>query len=328
LRWDAVCYLIIAEAGYTAQPGLTVWPPLYPGLIRVFALVFQPPILAALVISGLATWLLFTLLYILAAENQDEGIAKNTLFLYVIYPASFFLVSGYTESIFLLLVVAGLLSAKRGYWGWAGIFSALAALTRLQGIFLAPALFCEALLQYKERQEKSISKLFINTVISAAPVLAFGAFSLYIHYYLKADWPWQTLADLWGQYTGFPWEGIFGNINRLSTLTTSTDLYWLPTTIIDLIFALLVPMVLALKFRSMRLSFAVYAWAMLLVSLTKLGPDDILVSASRYALTIFPFFIALAPAMENKYARLIAFTFGIISQGILMYMFYIWSWAG
>src|SRR5262245_29851245 len=64
IRWDTVCYLLIAESGYGIQAGLTGWPPLYPILIRIFALVFRPPILAALVVSGLATWLAFTLLYI------------------------------------------------------------------------------------------------------------------------------------------------------------------------------------------------------------------------------------------------------------------------
>src|SRR5574342_806026 len=36
IRWDTVCYLLIAESGYTVQAGLTGWPPLYPILIRLF----------------------------------------------------------------------------------------------------------------------------------------------------------------------------------------------------------------------------------------------------------------------------------------------------
>ena len=30
IRWDTVCYLLIAESGYTIQAGLTGWPPFYP----------------------------------------------------------------------------------------------------------------------------------------------------------------------------------------------------------------------------------------------------------------------------------------------------------
>src|SRR5215216_42523 len=39
LRWDTNCYLLIAETGYTVHAGLTVWPPLYPLLIRLFSFV-------------------------------------------------------------------------------------------------------------------------------------------------------------------------------------------------------------------------------------------------------------------------------------------------
>src|SRR5262245_1325925 len=90
IRWDTVCYLLITESVYTVQAGLTGWPPLYPMLIRIFALVFRPPIFAALVVSSLATWLAFTILYLLITENHEETTAKNTLFLYAIYPHSFF----------------------------------------------------------------------------------------------------------------------------------------------------------------------------------------------------------------------------------------------
>ena len=92
LRWDTICYLMIAETGYTVHAGLTVWPPLYPLLIHLFAFFIHPPILAALVISSITTWLAFLLLYILITENHNETTARNTLFLYTVYPLAFFLV--------------------------------------------------------------------------------------------------------------------------------------------------------------------------------------------------------------------------------------------
>ena len=328
IRWDTVCYLMIAESGYTLQPGLTGWPPLYPWLVRIFALVFRPPILAALVVSGLATWLALTLLYILITENHDEATARNSLFLYAIYPHSFFLVSGYSEATFFLFVIASLLLAQRKAWGWAGILAGAAAVTRNQGILLSIALLWEGMLQFREKPERDFTNLMKPILASAVPLLTFGAFSLYVHEVLKAGWPWQTLSYYWGEYLGFPWQGIVGNARRLLTVTTSTDLYWLPTTVIDLIFAVTIPLVLAFNSRLGRSSHRVYAWAVLLLSLIKLEPNDTLWAFSRYAITIFPFFIAASPVLNNKYARLGLVAIGLSLQGVLVYMFYIWSLAG
>jgi Gpi18-like mannosyltransferase len=328
IRWDTVCYLLIAESGYTVQPGLTGWPPLYPVLIRIFALMFRPPIFAALVVSSLAAWLAFTILYLLITENHDETTARNCLFLYAIYPHSFFLVYGYSEATFFVFVIASLLLAQRKYWGWAGILAGAAALTRNQGILLTIALLWEGVSQFREKPERRFTDLLKPIAASALPLLAFGAFSLYMHEVLKAGWPWQTLSYYWGEYLGFPWQGIMGNAKRLLTVTTSTDLYWLPTTIVDLLFAVTIPLVLAFNLRLGRSSHMLYAWAVILLSLIKLEPNDTLWAFSRYALTVFPFFVAASPIVNNRYARLGLMALGLTLQGVLVYMFYIWSLAG
>ena len=120
LRWDTICYLIIAETGYTVHAGLTVWPPLYPLLIRLVSFLVTPPLVGALVISSITTWLAFILLYVFIAESHGEGTARDTLFLYTVYPLAFFLVAGYTESLFLVLVIGSLMSARRKKWIWSG----------------------------------------------------------------------------------------------------------------------------------------------------------------------------------------------------------------
>jgi Gpi18-like mannosyltransferase len=328
LRWDTICYLIIAEGGYTVQSGLTVWPPLYPLLIRLFSFILRPPLVAALVISSLATWLAFFLLYLLITESHDEMTAKNTIFLYAIYPVAFFLVAGYTESLFLALAVGSFLLARKRAWGWAGILAALAALTRNQGIVLSLVLLWEGILQYREQKGLPAGDIFKVLFSASLPALAFGAFALYIHNELHAEWPWQTLAALWGQYSGFPWEGIFGSTRQLLDLPVSQDLYWLPTTILDLFLAIFIPIVLIIRRQSSRSTYMLYAWLILIVALIKLGPNDTLVSFSRYMIAAFPLFVAISPVMMNRYVRLAVFAVCLIAQAILLSMFYFWSWAG
>ncbi len=328
LRWDTNCYLIIAETGYTAHPGLTVWPPLYPLLIHLFSSIFKPPVLAALMISSIATWIAFILLYILVTESHNEATAKNTLFLYTIYPLAFFLVAGYTKSLFLALVVGSLLLARKGKWGWAGLLAALSALTRNQGIVLSLVLFWEGWLQYREGRDRSVRHILRVLLASLMPIFVFAVFAFYVHNILNAGWPWQTLGTLWGQYSGFPWQGIIGDIKQLLALPSSQDLYWLPTTIIDLLLAIIIPIVLLLRRRSDRSTYMVFAWLILFVGLIKLGPNDTLISFSRYMLTAFPFFVAVSPIVENRFSRLAVLSLGLIFQAILLSMFYIWSWAG
>jgi Gpi18-like mannosyltransferase len=328
LRWDTNCYLIIAEHGYTAQPGLTVWPPFYPFLIDLFSFVIKPPVLAALVLSSLAAWLAFVLLYLLIAESHDETTAKNTLFLYAIYPVGFFLVAGYTESLFLALVVGSFLLARKRVWSGAGILAALAALTRNQGIVLSAVLLWEGWLQYRAAKGLPPGAILKVLLSASLPFLALAGFALYVHNRLDAEWPWQTLAALWGQYSGFPWEGIVGSTKQLLTLPFSQDLYWLPTTVLDLFLAIFIPMILIRQRRSIRSSEEIYAWLILIIALVKLGPDGTLVSFSRYMLAAFPIFAAISPVMVNRYRRLALFAVCLIAQAILLSMFYYWSWAG
>lgn len=329
LRWDTVCYLLIAETGYTVNAGLTVWPPLYPFLIRLFSFVVGTPIAAALLVSSIATWVTFVLLYLLVTEDgHAEETARNTLTLYILYPVAFFLVAGYTESLFLALVLGSLLLARKGKWGWAGLLAALSMLTRNQGIVLSVVLLWEGWLQYRSAQERKASDIIKALLAASTPVLIFGLFSLYVRYGLQGGWPWQTLGFLWGQSTGFPWEGIIGNVKLLLTLPTSDDLYWLPTTILDLILAVAIPTVLVLRRHSMRSTYMIFAWLIVLLGLVKLGPDDVLISFSRYMIAVFPFFIIASAIMKNRLGRMSILTFGLLSQAIFMFMFYIWSWAG
>jgi hypothetical protein len=133
---------------------------------------------------------------------------------------------------------------------------------------------------------------------------------------------------LWGQSSGFPWEGVIGNIKQLQTLPHSQDLYWLPTTVLDLVLAIFVPVILIVYRRSIRSTYMVFAWLLLILALGKLGPGDTLVSFSRYMIAAFPFFVSISPVVNSWYGRLAVLGICLMLQAILLSMFYIWSWAG
>jgi hypothetical protein len=89
-RWDTLRYLQIARYGYIADLSNTVWPPLYPLLIRAAVYIFPDLILAALVVSSPAALVAFYLLYLLVAENWDEALASKVLLFTASFPTAFF----------------------------------------------------------------------------------------------------------------------------------------------------------------------------------------------------------------------------------------------
>src|SRR5207247_8014057 len=138
-RWDSVFFVRIAEHGY--DHASAAFYPLYPGLVAALGRVFGGHyVLAGVVISLAACLGAFALLYRIAEERLGaEGAWRAVLYL-AIFPTALFLQAVYSESLYLLLVLAAFVTAERGRFAAAGVLSGLAILTRVTGLALLPAL--------------------------------------------------------------------------------------------------------------------------------------------------------------------------------------------
>ena len=85
-------------------------------------------------------------------QLTGEQTANRSVFYLSIFPTTLFLFAVYSESLYLLLTVAAFLLAVRGRWGWAGVVVGLAALTRVSGVILLPAL---AILAWRSADRKA-----------------------------------------------------------------------------------------------------------------------------------------------------------------------------
>src|SRR5690606_24728959 len=56
---------------------------------------------------------------------------------------------------------------------------------------------------------------FTHLLTCAYAPFAYGLYSLYVFFGLKADWPWVTLSKEWNQHFGWPWEGIAATVSIL-----------------------------------------------------------------------------------------------------------------
>jgi Gpi18-like mannosyltransferase len=172
--WDGWYYLGIVANGYQAQPvsgaySNVAFPPLYPVLVKLLS--FPLPAYAgvvAVIVSNVAFLLALGLLVRLGTPYLGRRRAALAAGLLVIYPFASAFAMAYTESLFLLLMVAAFLAAERGNRAWAGVFLALTVLCRVQGVVLIVPLGILMLRQDGWRPKASLLWLLLGPLAAAA----------------------------------------------------------------------------------------------------------------------------------------------------------------
>jgi hypothetical protein len=287
-RFDGLWFLQIAAHGYAAHDGSAAFFPLYPLAIRWLSFAIGGhPYAAALIVSNVAMFVSLLLLYALSRREFDQDIARRSVLYLAVFPTSFFLFAPYSESLFLMLVLACFWWMRRGRWELAGLAGALAALTRNLGVLLVLPMLVEAL----ELSRPSGRRAWVPVAWSLAPIA--GAVA-YLGYWQAriGDWlapvhqqaTWQRvgqnpLVTLWhATYDAYRFAGIYaGGYHQLD---------WL----------IAVPVLAAAVYVAIRMrpSYGVYVWASILAPLSFVFLPRPLMSFPRFALPLFPVYWALA----------------------------------
>lgn len=324
-RWDTGHYIEIADYGYGFDLGNSVWPPMYPFLIKLTSMVIKPSLLAALLVSNFFTIIAFVLLYLFTAQEFSESIAKKTIFFLAIFPTSFYLVAGYTESIFLTFSIATFIYLKKRQWLTAGLMGCVATLIRLQGIVLILPIFLELYLVYlRQKQYKSF---FLHSFSLIYPPFVYVLFSGYVRFGLLTNWPWETLSKNWNQHFGYPWEGFLGNLTSLLGRPIDYDITHPLIKIFSIILTITAIYFLIRIRKDILLSLNAYSWATLFLILGKVDDQSIMISTIRYLLVLFPIFISQAVFIKNKNITRFVFILSTLSAILLLILFYWWVWV-
>ena len=146
-RWDSGWYTEISQKGYSYSPdrqsSVAFWP-LYPLSIRAAHVITNlRPGKVAYDLSILFAFLATIVIYRLARLDYPEKTSQYAIFFILFWPASYFLVAVYPESLFVFLAALSLYLGRKKKWFWAGIVAALLALTKPYGVFMAPTLMAE-----------------------------------------------------------------------------------------------------------------------------------------------------------------------------------------
>jgi Gpi18-like mannosyltransferase len=325
-RWDTSQFTMIATQGYQ-KTWQTAFFPLYPSLEYALAFLVRSPFVAGLIISNLATLVLFTVLYRLVKEDFDQEHAARALLYCAVFPTAFFLVAAYNEAIFLCFVLLSFYQMRHGHWWLAGFFGFLAALTRSSGLVLLIPYCYEYLRQHNFR----LKALRFNITSSLLIPLAVVLFALFCAVRFHDPLAFSHAQRVWGRVLRVPGFGLAVAIKviaREQPLSFSSI-----HNMIDLVAGLgmLALVVLCFvgpwKFARNRLTYALYAAVMylFLTLLPSVGGYP-LQSLSRQVIELFPAFIILASLGRKPQFNLYYLTITGAIAGFMLLQFLTGHW--
>ena len=331
-RWDSDFFLRIAQNGY--DDASAAFHPLYPALIaglgRVF---FGHYILAGLVISLLCCLGSFVLLHRLASKHLDADGARRSVLYLAVFPMALFLQAVYSESLFLLLVLAAFTFAERDRFAAAGLVAGLAILTRATGLALLPAL---ALLAWRHRERPRA----LAGIALAVPVAA--VYPLVLWQQVGDPWAFSDAQDRWHRHLsragpfGGVWDGLVAGWRGLEQFVVghgthvagANPMHAAAENVQALAFLFLFLALTVVAWRRFGAAYGLFAAVSLAIPLSYPSSRWPLLSLPRFGLVIFPLFLALAAVTAGR-PRLhtAAVACSALFLGVAVVQWALWQWV-
>lgn len=164
-NFEGFYYAKIARDGY--QYLEQSFFPFYPSLISSLSDIFQSYILSGIFISNLAfLGMIYAFFLLLKQEGFNFKQIKNIILILILFPASYYFLSVYSESLLLFFVFLSFYFMKKRNYLLAGLLAGFASYTRLSGIFLFPALLIEYYEQASKRSVRDRLHSFKSNILS------------------------------------------------------------------------------------------------------------------------------------------------------------------
>ena len=305
-HWDAPHYLDLVVFGYRDGDSSSlvgpngyrsiypddlalyiVFYPLFPWLATVVNAVIGDPLVSVFVVTTLASMFVAPLLYRLVRHDEEASVALRAAWFLLIFPTAYFLHIGYTEALFMALVLGSFLAARTDRWWLAGALGGLAALARINGLVLIPALAAEAFTQWLQRPpaERRLRAEWLAIGLVAA---GFGVYLALNHVIYGSPFEFLRIQhEHWFKSLAAPWDSISGALGWFRSDKPDNQLMYGFLELLFVAIGLAGTIFAAFRFRPSW--FVWMAGNMLLFVST-----SFLLSTPRYALTLFPLFVSLA----------------------------------
>jgi hypothetical protein len=336
-RWDSGWFLQIAHHGY-ADPGQSsAFFPAYPLLVRfVGYFLLGHDLLAGVLISLVASAVAFVLLWRLAGELGGEATAARTVLYLAIFPTTLFLLAVYSESLYLALSVAAFVLARRGRWGFAGAATGVAALTRVSGVMLLPAL---ALLAWRAPDRRSaLLRLSVSLPIMALWPLYLGLAHGSPFVFLRAQRAgWDRHLSAAGPLGG-AWDALVEGWRGVRQLVAGSGHNYFPSgdhgamygaglNLEQLAYGVLLVGLGIYAWRAFGAAYGVFVLGSLALPFSDPLPGSPLLSLPRFALGVFPVFAALGRLGSRPRVHTAFVTSFALLLGINLARWVLWIWV-
>lgn len=320
-NFDGVHYLLIAANGYTESAGFF---PLFPLLIFVLTSIVSPsaaiypfypiPYLTVLLATNLLFLMALIILYKLIKIDYQDNLPIFTILFMLIFPASFFFASIYSEGLFLLLSLLSFYFARTNRWFLATLCAGLLTATRAVGIAIIPALLFEFI-----KQEKSVFKpKGLLLLITPLGILGYMLFNFLkwgdAFYFIQAQGSFHNERTV-DTIVLIP-QTIFRYIKILLTVNPNIYEWWIALFEISTFIFVSIMLFIAWK-KKIRLTYLIFSVIAFLIPIS----TGTFSGLPRYVLTLFPIFIALALVKS----KLIKISYAVICSILLFILFMLFS---
>jgi len=318
-RWDALNYQKIARFGYSATgelKPLLVFYPLYPWTVRFFALFTRDYLLSAFIVSTVASLIAAIVLLRLVELDYSKELAQRAVWFLFIFPTSYFLHIGYTESLFLMLALSCVYAARKQRWFTAAIFGALACLTRANGLVLAPVLVMEAAQRYRITRRWEPRWLYIPLI-----GLGFGGYLLLNKHVTGDPFAFTSLMQqFFSKSLSSPLTGIDNAIGSVMIRAPGEAELIGMQEVIFIVLGLVCTIVSWIKLRPAYSVWMTGNW-LLFVSVS------FVLSVPRYTLTMFPIYILFSLLAARRVWFAVITVWSILYLSFFTSMFAWGHWA-
>lgn len=292
-RWDCDWYLWLITKGYTTSsadgaPGMTSYAffPLFPLLAQALTKLGLSPVAAVVTLANLC--FVAALFYVqryarLLGLSVAASLIAVALLCFV--PQGFVFSAGYTESLFLLLLVAAMYHMRREHYLLAGLAAAALSAVRANGVFFL--VFALALILRRFGWRAFVApwqrpEVFVPVVLAPLGLFAFWAFCF--HSTGDAFAQMSSIEQGWQWRSAAPWKNILRHFDG-----NAAARFWVICSLCVAALSLLL-----WSRRRYEEFFLVAAILCLLWS------GQIANSLLRYCIVLFPVWIALAQELEHR----------------------------
>lgn len=317
-RWDSLNYQKLASLGYAAQgelKPLLVFYPLFPWSVRVLAFVSGDYLVSAFFVSTIASLVLAVVFLRLVELDYAKPLAHRAVWFLFIFPTSYFLHIGYTESLFLVLALSCIYSARKQRWLLAGVLGGLACMTRANGVILGPVLAIEIWQQY--RTSRRWEWQWVCVVLVAA---GFGGYLLLNYHVTGNAFAFVTLQrEFFGKSLSSPITGFLDAIGSMTRTPAEAEMVGTQE-VLFITLGLACTIVSAFKLRAAYTVWMAGNW-LLFVSVS------FVLSVPRYTLTMFPIFILFAMLASRRLWLAVLSVWSILYLSFFTAVFVLGRWA-